>query len=592
MKIFFRLLLTFLLALFTTEVQADGANEFIAIAYHDVVKTRAELASDAVTVDHLIDQFEWLLANNYHPISIDDLLAAKKGEKPLPKKAVLLCWDDGYTSFYTFVFPLLKAYHFPAVLALEGSWIKPGPDAEVRYGTTIVPRSRFLTWPQLKKLADSPLIEIASHSYDLHHGVPADGYGDKMPAVIAHIYDKKTHTYETDQQQFRRILTDLKKNSALIQKRLGTRPRVMVWPFGRYTKAALKAAAQAGMNITLTLNPVPATSNNLQEIGRVYPTLNPNLSDYRGYLDPDIAPPIRHFFKVNSEDLLDPRPDTEQQFGHLLDRLKSISPAMVVFSPLVQSQKNNIQALFPNTVFPLAQDRLSRLTWHAAHRGGTGTFLWLPPLLFAWDKMQPKIPNDFFKEMGKFAFCNGLIVNAPLLTKELLRLSSTRPATDPTIRFWNPARRRMFRRQLLKTNHAPGLINALKKIQAFQEWQPFIEVALVLPLDRLPELAARKAAFLLQYFDFLLLDARTNDKHDIEKTLQNNLNRLYTAKMLPKISLLIKRGDDTNHLKRLLSDLPHYNVINWGYEYDDFLNNRPTTLSIRPLISNSSDPFQ
>ncbi len=591
MKTFFCLLLTFLLALFTTEVQANGANDFIAIAYHDVVKTKAELASDAVTVDHLINQFEWLLANNYHPISIDDLLAAQRGDKPLPKKAVLLCWDDGYTSFYTFVFPLLKAYHFPAVLALEGSWIQPGPDAEVRYGSTMVPRSRFLTWSQLKKLADSPLIEIASHSYDLHHGIPADGYGDKIPAVIAHRYDQKTHTYETNPQQFRRILTDLKRNSTLIQKRLGKRPRVMVWPFGRYTKAALKAAAQAGMKITLTLNPVPATSNNLQEIGRVYPTLNPNLSDYRGYLDPNIAPPVRHFFKVNSENLLDPRTDTEQQFGHLLDRLKSLTPAMVTFSPLVQGKKG-LQALFPSTVFPLAQDRLSRLTWHAAHRGGTGTFLWLPPLLFASDKMQPKIPNVFFKEMGKFAFCDGLIVNSPLLTKELLRLSSTLPATDPTIRFWNPGRRKISRRQLLKTALSPGLIDALKKIQAFQEWQPFIEVALVLPLARLPELTARKAEFLLQYFDFLLVDARTNDEHDIEKILKNNLDQLHASKLLSKISLLVKRRSDTNNLKRLLSDLPHYNIINWGYEYDDFLDNRPTTLSIRPLISNSSDPFQ
>ena len=590
MKIVLRLLLTFLLSLCTTGVRAGEPGDFIAIAYHDVVQTKAELASDAVTVDHLIDQFEWLLANNYHPISIDDLLAAKRGEKPLPKKAVLLCFDDGYSSFYTIVFPLLRAYHFPAVLALEGSWIEPGPEAMVRYGTTMVPRSRFLTWKQLKALAKSSLIEIASHSYDLHHGIQADGFGDKIPAVIVHLYDQKTRTYETDQEQFQRILKDLQKNSALLKKRLGRVPRVMVWPFGRYTKPALKAAAQAGMKITLTLNPVPSTIKNLREIGRVYPTLNPDLSDYRGYLDPNIAPPIRHFFKVSSNNLLDPRPDTEQHFGRLLDRLKALSPAMVVFSPLVQDEEG-WQALFPNTVFPLAQDRLTRLTWHAAHRGGTSTFLWLPPLLFSSDKEQQKIPADFFAQMGKFAFCEGIIVNSPMLTREFLLLSSTREAADPAIRSWNPARRKMFRQRLLKTSHAPGLINALKKIEAFQKWQPFVEVALVVPIDRLPELTVEKTKFLLQYFDFLLVDGRTNNNHAIEKILKNNLGRFHASRLLLKISLLIKRKSDDD-IQRIFADLPRYNIINWGYEYDDFTGNRPTTISIRPLISKSSDPFQ
>ena len=590
MKIVLLLLLTLLLSLCTTGAWAGEPGEFIAIAYHDVVKSKAELASDAVTVDHLIDQFEWLLANNYHPISIDDLLAAKSGKKPLPEKAVLLCWDDGYTSFYTIVFPLLRAYHFPAVLALEGSWIEPAPNAMVRYGTTMVPRSRFLTWKQLQQLADSSLVEIASHSYDLHHGIPADEYGDKIPAVIAHLYNQTTHIYETDQEQFQRIFKDLKKNSALLKKRLGKKPRVMVWPFGRYTQPALKAATEAGMKITLTLDPVPATTGNLREIGRVYPTLNPDLSDYRGYLDPDIAPPIRHFFKVSSKDLMDPRPDTEHQFGRLLDRLKSLSPAMVTFSPLVQG-KEGLQALFPNTVFPLAQDRLARLTWHAAHRGGTSTFLWLPSLLFSSEEEQQKISPDFFAQMGKLAFCEGIIVNAPTITRELLRLSATRKAADPAIHSWNPTRRKMFRQRLLKTSHAPGLINALKKIEAFQKWQPFIEVALVVPLDRLPELTVEKTKFLLQYFDFLLVDGRTSNNHDIAKMLKNDLGRLHASGLLPKISLLIKRKSDDD-IQRLFSDLPRYNIINWGYEYDDFLEKRPTTISIRPLISKSSDPFQ
>jgi len=130
-----------------------------------------------------------------------------------------------------------------------------------------------------------------------------------------------------------------------------------------------------------------------------------------------------------------------------------------------------------------------------------------------------------------------------------------------------------------------------KKIEAFQKWQPFIEVALAIPLDRLPELTVEKTKFLLQYFDFLLVDGRTGDNHDIENKLKNKVDRLHTSGLLTKISLLIKRKSDDD-IQRFFSDLPRYNIINWGYEYDDFLDNRPTTISIRPLISKSPDPFQ
>ena len=33
--------------------------------------------------------------------------------RPLPDKAILITFDDGYKSLYTRVFPLLKVYRYP-----------------------------------------------------------------------------------------------------------------------------------------------------------------------------------------------------------------------------------------------------------------------------------------------------------------------------------------------------------------------------------------------------------------------------------------------------------------------------------------------
>ncbi len=96
-------------------------NEYVAICYHDVRDDVVPLSDPdryAVSTFELTRQFEWMAANGYHPVSLEQIVTASKGGKPLPDNAVLLTFDDGYRSFYTHIFPLLKAYNYPAVFAI------------------------------------------------------------------------------------------------------------------------------------------------------------------------------------------------------------------------------------------------------------------------------------------------------------------------------------------------------------------------------------------------------------------------------------------------------------------------------------------
>ena len=52
----------------------------------------------------------------------------------------------------------------------------------------------------------------------------------------------------------RRLATDLERNSSLLQHHLGRRPRVVVWPYGRYNSSSEAVAAAAGMPLGLTLD--------------------------------------------------------------------------------------------------------------------------------------------------------------------------------------------------------------------------------------------------------------------------------------------------------------------------------------------------
>src|SRR5450830_621288 len=169
----------------TTMVAATQT--FEVFSYHDVkdnVDGDLEQESTIISTKNLAAHFAWIQAHGYHPISINDLLDAKSGKKPLPSKPVLLTFDDGYESFYSRAYPLLKLYKYPSVAALVGSWLEVASGKTVQYGDEQVPREHFLSAQQIKELADSGLVEFASHSYDLHHGILANPQGNKTAAAV------------------------------------------------------------------------------------------------------------------------------------------------------------------------------------------------------------------------------------------------------------------------------------------------------------------------------------------------------------------------------------------------------------------------
>ena len=567
---------------------------FYALAYHDVVDTRDQLTSDAVTMDTLVNHFEWLLANNYHPISIDQLLQVQEGRAKLPKKAVLLCWDDGYESFYTHVFPLLKAYNFPAVLALVGNWLNTKENQLVHYGNELAPRKTFLTWGQLRILARSDLVEIASHSMHLHNGLLADQAGDKLPAVITHVYDPKQQQYETDSNMFSRIYNDLSANNQLIEKHLGRSPRVMVWPYGRYNQLALDAAAKTGMDITLTLDPVEASTNSLNAIPRIYPTLNPDTGTFKESLLQPSRPPLRRFIQVNTAQLIEGDLPREKIFASFLDRVKSLEPGRVFFEPVVQFQ-GMLQALFPNRTLPVLQDRLTRLTWHTNARAATEVHLRLTEPLF---KNLPKNAHQkFFFDLGKSAPCSGVLLeNSSLLNALLTQLQIKQPAPDP-LPIWNPNITRKNRQELLQATDSSYRASSsiihpiLTALEAMQNWQPFLDVGLLVPLDLLSTTAPEHLQQLLSYFDYLMIDLSGHTADDPKLVRWFNQENTKALRPYCPVRVDVHPAAPKNSLESALTSLQQLGIMDYGYATDHFLTNQPELISIKPLISTRTFPF-
>ena len=136
---------------------ATAAESFITLCYHDIPDTAIE--RDDISRRDFINQLEYLRSNGYTFVNPEDILAASRGGKALPEKAVLLTFDDAYESFYSYVYPVLRLYNIPAVLSVVSYWIDHPEISPYK-------SKRFMNWRQIREVSDSGLVTVASHSWD------------------------------------------------------------------------------------------------------------------------------------------------------------------------------------------------------------------------------------------------------------------------------------------------------------------------------------------------------------------------------------------------------------------------------------------
>ena len=83
--------------------------------YHDIVEDESQIEYDYMqtTVKQFEKQMTGLMKLGYKPITYEDLVAYKNGEKAIPKWSFLVTFDDGYTGVYKYAFEIAKKYNIP-----------------------------------------------------------------------------------------------------------------------------------------------------------------------------------------------------------------------------------------------------------------------------------------------------------------------------------------------------------------------------------------------------------------------------------------------------------------------------------------------
>lgn len=353
----------------------SAETSFVTVAFHEVVDSEADLDEDAVTVDRLIQFFEFLLSDGWTVLSLNDIARARDGQSALPEKSILLTFDDGYADLYTRVFPLIQAYQFPIVSALVGQWMDAPMGAQVNYGGQMVPRSNFLSWDQARQMQASGLVEFASHSYDQHFALQADVHGTQVPAMVTYAFEGQANQYQDSATFDKRIRRDMAANNQLFTRELGKPPRAFVWPYGRYSLKTVEIAQALGYEFALNLNDEPSRAVWPMEIARYLPERNPTLGAMLEDLrhDPGFVA-ARRLMTFDVEAIWsNDRGVFDQRLGAFIEDVRNMAPTDVAFKPYQIRPDGSLKSWFYQSIYTGSADSpATRLTWQLESRADVG----------------------------------------------------------------------------------------------------------------------------------------------------------------------------------------------------------------------------
>ncbi len=223
------------------------------IMYHHISEKPELLGTYVVSPQEFENDIKYLCENGYKSISAAQLADYVKKGTALPEKPVMITFDDGFESFYTYAVPILKKYNFCAVMAVVGSYadkFTEANDHNVDYS--------YLTWEEIEELGNCGFVEIANHTYNLH--TTALGRNG-CSAVCGEDYECYKNNMKKDILKFQKD----------IENHLGRKTRIFAYPFGFCGEQSDRVLKEFDFDIAFTCSEkvnIISDDFNLRCIGR------------------------------------------------------------------------------------------------------------------------------------------------------------------------------------------------------------------------------------------------------------------------------------------------------------------------------------
>jgi peptidoglycan/xylan/chitin deacetylase (PgdA/CDA1 family) len=170
----------------------------------------------------------YLARLGYRVLRLDEALAALRGERPIPPRAIVLTFDDGYENFYEYAYPVLRRYRFPAIVYLVAGLVGQNANwfaGEARDMPPLMGRERL--W-ELKRAG----IDFGSHG--MSH------------VKLAEVAPERAHAEVFD-------------SKATLEALLDDEVRHFCYPYGSFNAAVVDSVRAAGYQSAVTCMRAVAT---------------------------------------------------------------------------------------------------------------------------------------------------------------------------------------------------------------------------------------------------------------------------------------------------------------------------------------------
>jgi len=358
-----------------------GPNQFLVLCYHAIPVRGQKNVPYTVSQNEFVEEIDYLRSHGFHFISLKQIFSARYGGKKLPDRAILLTFDDGYISYGNFVVPFLSRQKIPSAVAIIGKFVEH-PPAKLS--------EPLMSWEKIRELSKNPYVEVFSHTYDLHRSIQYNAIGNVASAVSVFRYDKKLKRYETKAEYRQRLIADFAAQEKIFVKKLGFKPRAIVWPYGRYNATALDVAKKFGIEATFTLE---WGFNDVHHLHAINRTMVETFSADSGespigdfivdVKQPEAQTKIIRAVQVDLDLIYDPKSfkQTDKNLGKLINRLVKMGINRVYLQAFADPDGDgNVEGVyFYNHQLPVVSDLFS----HAAHQisiHGIEIYAWMPTL--------------------------------------------------------------------------------------------------------------------------------------------------------------------------------------------------------------------
>lgn len=227
------------------------------VMYHGISEDPAACGDYVISPSQFEADLRYLQQAGYTTVTVADLIAYVDEGAPLPERAVMLTFDDGYYNNFLYAYPLLKRYGMRAVISPIARWSEFYSDNADQQDR---PAYSHITWEQMRQMTADGTVEIQCHSYDMHYN---DG---------AHRKGASRKNGESGDQYRAALQQDVTRALELMRAEAGVTPTAFAYPFGAISKQTDEVLREMGFRATLgcesRMNYITRDADCLYRLGR------------------------------------------------------------------------------------------------------------------------------------------------------------------------------------------------------------------------------------------------------------------------------------------------------------------------------------